>query len=127
MAAVRSTVSNSSILAQSLLLRASKSPTREVEKEEAYRLLKARYDKVRKIVASRKSRALTPLPFNSGYFMSFRLERGNAEDLRKALLMEDGIGTIAIDERCLRVAYSSVDVERLDELYELIYRAAEKL
>jgi len=126
MAAVRSTVSNSSILAQSLILRAMKSPDREAEKQEAYRLLKARYDRVRKIVAARKSAALTPLPFNSGYFMSFHLEKGKAEDLRKALLMEDGIGTIAIDERCLRVAYSSVDEEKLDELYDLIYRAAEK-
>lgn len=127
MAAVRSTVSNSSILAQSLILRAMKSPDREAEKGEAYRLLKARYEKVREIVAARKSAALTPLPFNSGYFMSFRLERGKAEDLRKALLLGDGIGTIAIDERCLRVAYSSVDVDRLEELYDLIYRAAEKL
>ncbi len=127
MAAVRSTVSNSSILAQSLILRAMKSPDREAEKGEAYRLLKARYEKVREIVAARKSTALTPLPFNSGYFMSFRLEKGKAEDLRKALLMGDGIGTIAIDERCLRVAYSSVDVDRLEELYDLIYRAAEKL
>lgn len=127
MAAVRSTVSNSSILAQSLILRAMKSPDREAEKGEAYRLLKARYEKVREIVTARKSSALTPLPFNSGYFMSFRLERGKAEDLRKALLIGDGIGTIAIDERCLRVAYSSVDVDRLEELYDLIYRAAEKL
>jgi aspartate/methionine/tyrosine aminotransferase len=127
MAAVRSSVSNSSILAQSLILRAMKSPDREAEKGEAYRLLKARYEKVREIVAARKSVALTPLPFNSGYFMSFRLERGKAEDLRKALLVGDGIGTIAIDERCLRVAYSSVDVDRLEELYDLIYRAAEKL
>ena len=69
---------------------------------------------------------LTPLPFNSGYFMSFRLSRGKAEDLRKALLLED-VGTIAIDERCLRVAFSSVDVEKLEELYDLIYAAAEKL
>ena len=73
------------------------------------------------ILAGRKSTAIEPLPFNSGYFMSFRLLRGKAEDLRKALLAESGIGTIAIDERCLRVAFSSVDVEKLEELYDLIY------
>jgi aspartate/methionine/tyrosine aminotransferase len=127
MGAVRSTVSNSSILAQSLILRAMKSPDREGEKAEAYRLLKARYAAVKKIIAARRSDVLTPLPFNSGYFMSFRLQRGKAEDLRKALLMGDGVGTIAIDERCLRVAYSSVDVDKLEELYERIYSAAEKL
>jgi aspartate/methionine/tyrosine aminotransferase len=127
MAAVRSTVSNSSILAQSLILRAMKSPDRESEKGEAYRLLKARYDEVKRIVASRKSTVLAPLPFNSGYFMSFRLQRGRAEDLRKALLMGDGVGTIAIDEHCLRVAYSSVDVDKLQGLFDFIYSAAEKL
>jgi aspartate/methionine/tyrosine aminotransferase len=127
MAAVRSTVSNSSILAQSLILRAMKSPDREGEKGEAYRLLKARYDEVKRIVAARQSTVLAPLPFNSGYFMSFRLQRGRAEELRKALLMGDGVGTIAIDEHCLRVAYSSVDVDKLEGLFDFIYSAAEKL
>lgn len=126
MGAVRSTVSNSSILAQSLILRAMQSPDREGEKAEAYRLLKARYVEVRRIVTEKKSSVLTPLPFNSGYFMSFRLSRGKAEDLRKALLQQE-VGTIAVDERCLRVAYSSVDVDRLADLYDRIYAAAEKL
>jgi aspartate/methionine/tyrosine aminotransferase len=127
MGAVRSTVSNSSILAQNLVLRAMESPDREGQKQEAAKILRQRYDKVKQILAAKKSDALTPLPFNSGYFMSFRLNRGKAEDLRKALLMGDGVGTIAIDERCLRVAFSSVDVEKLQELYDLIYAAAEKL
>ncbi len=38
-----------------------------------------------------------------------------------------GVGTIAVDERCLRVAFSSVDVEKLPELFDLIYAEAEKL
>ena len=125
MGAVRSTVSNSSILAQSLILRAIQSPAREGEKAEACRLLEERYQAVRRIVSARRSDVLTPLPFNSGYFMSFRLSRGKAEDLRKALLLEE-VGTIAIDERCLRVAYSSVDVDKLEEMYNRIYAAAEK-
>jgi len=127
MGAVRSTVSNSSILAQNLILRALESPDREREKREAAELLRARYERVRSIVAGKKSTAISPLPFNSGYFMSFRLLRGKAEDLRRALLTESGVGTIAIDEKCLRVAFSSVDVEKLPELYDLIYAAAEKL
>jgi len=127
MGAVRSTVSNSSILAQSIILRALESPDREREKAEAARLLKERYGRVKSLLAGKKSSVLEPLPFNSGYFMSFRLRRGRAEDLRKALLTGDGVGTIAVDERCLRVAFSSVDEEKLEELYDLIYRAAEKL
>jgi aspartate/methionine/tyrosine aminotransferase len=127
MGAVRSTVSNSSILAQSLILRAMDNPQRQREKEEAAQILRQRYERARSILARKKSDALSPLPFNSGYFMSFRLNRGMAENLRKSLLMEDGIGTIAVDERCLRVAFSSVDTDKLEELYDLIYRAAEKL
>jgi aspartate/methionine/tyrosine aminotransferase len=127
MGAVRSTVSNSSILAQNLIIHAMESPDRAKEKQEAATLLRQRYEKVKAILVKKKSAALAPLPFNSGYFMSFRLNRGKAEDLRKALLMGHGVGTIAVDERCLRVAFSSVDLEKLDELYDLIYSEAEKL
>jgi aspartate/methionine/tyrosine aminotransferase len=127
MGAVRSSVSNSSIIAQNLILRATKSATLEAEKAEAFRVLKERYQKSKQVLAGKKSAAIAPLPFNSGYFMSFRLLRGRAEDLRKALLSQSGVGTIAIDERCLRVAYSSVDTAGLEELFDLIYAAAEKL
>jgi aspartate/methionine/tyrosine aminotransferase len=126
MGAIRSTVSNSSILAQSLILRSAQSPDREAEKQEAARMMRERYDRVTEILKGKKSAAIEPLPFNSGYFMSFKVNRGTAEALRKALLA-GGIGTIAIDEHCLRVAFSSVDTEKLQELYDQIYAAAEKL
>ena len=52
MGAVRSTVSNSSVLAQNLILRAIASPSRQREKEEAAALLRQRYLKVKSIVAA---------------------------------------------------------------------------
>ncbi len=124
MGAVRSSVSNSSVLAQSVVLRAVRSPAYEAEKREAYETLRERYVRVKAILAARQSGVLEPLPFNSGYFMSFRLAKGKAEDLRRELLTQDGVGTIAIDERTLRVAFSSVDVADLEALFELIYAAA---
>lgn len=127
MGAVRSTVSNSSILAQSLILRASQSAERDREKTETFQEMERRYRKAKEAVSATPSAVLSPLPFNSGYFMSFRLEKGNAEDLRKALLMEEGVGTIAIDPKCLRVAYSSVDLDRIEELYRTIYRTADRV
>jgi aspartate/methionine/tyrosine aminotransferase len=126
MGAVRSTVSNSSVLAQNLILRAIANPARRKEKEEAAALLRDRYERVKAIVSVRSSTAIQPLPFNSGYFMSFHLSRGSAEAFRKALLMEEGIGTIAVNERCLRVAFSQLDLERLEEVFDLIYRTAER-
>ncbi len=125
MGAVRSTTSNSSILAQNLILRALANPGLEEEKRRAFAVLKARYDRTKEILGKKRSRAISALPFNSGYFMSFRVA-GNAEELRKALLQE-GIGTIALNEHCLRVAYSSVDADKLEDLYDSIFKAAEKL
>jgi aspartate/methionine/tyrosine aminotransferase len=125
MGAIRSTTSNSSILAQNLIMRALKSPSLAEEKRKAFEILRERYDRSKKILSARKSAAIAVLPFNSGYFLSFRCT-GNAEELRKALLQE-GIGTIAIDAHCLRVAYSSVDVEKLDDLYDSIYKTAERI
>ena len=125
MGAIRSTTSNSSILAQSLILRALKSPTLAEEKRKAFEILKERYERSKKILSARKSAAVAALPFNSGYFLSFHC-KGNAEELRKALLQE-GIGTIAIDAHCLRVAYSSVDLEKLDDLYDSIIKTAERI
>ncbi len=99
MGAVRSTVSSSSVLAQNLVLRAVGSPTYGREKREAYETLRERYVKVKAILAARPRDLLQPLPFNSGYFMSFRLLKGKAEDLRRELLTQDAVGTIAIDDR----------------------------
>ncbi len=76
MGAVRSTVSSSSVLAQNLVLRAVGSPTYGREKREAYETLRERYVKVKAILAARPRDLLQPLPFNSGYFMSFRLAEG---------------------------------------------------
>jgi aspartate/methionine/tyrosine aminotransferase len=127
MGAVRSSVSNSSMLAQSVVLRAARSPGYDREKREAYETLRERYLRVKDILAARASDVLTPLPFNSGYFMSFRLAKGKAEDLRRELLMQDGVGTIAIDERILRVAFSSVDVAGLEALFDFVYAAAARI
>jgi aspartate/methionine/tyrosine aminotransferase len=123
MGAVRSSVSNCSQLAQSLLLRAMKTPSYDEEKQRAFAALKERYLRSREIL-SRLSPPLQPLAFNSGYFLTLLLERGGAEQLRQALLHDHGIGTISIQDRYLRVAYSSVEVDRLEELYTTIADAA---
>ncbi len=51
----------------------------------------------------------------------------SAEALRQKLLAEYGIGIIAIDDSHIRIAYSSIDTELVDEVYTAIYEAAEKL
>lgn len=123
---IRSTISNSNKLGQSLLIRALKSPTYQREKEENIKILKAKYRKVKEILnRSGNSSLLKPLPFNSGYFMCFRLEKGSTEKIRQYLLYEKGIGTISIDDRYLRITYALVEMENIEELYEELFKAAE--
>ncbi len=128
MGAVRASISNSNNLTQNLLLRAMQSPDHREEKKAALVILRDRYLKVKEIIERLSPGSkLEPLPFNSGYFMTFRFGGSSAEKLRKKLLMEQGIGTISIQDRYLRVAYSSVDLHNLEELFEIIFRTAEEL
>ena len=125
---IRSSVSCCSTPPQSILLRAFKEPTLEAEKK-AYRdMLEERYHKVRAFLETKREHpVLQPMPFNSGYFMSLHCNGVNAEELRQHLLNEKGIGTVSIDEKTLRVAFSSIDVELINQVYEAIYSTADEL
>jgi aspartate/methionine/tyrosine aminotransferase len=124
--AVRSSVSSSSTLSQSLLLEAMRSPIYAEEKQRVFAILRQRYQRSREILDSLKG-PLRVLPFNSGYFLCFDAAVVGAERLRQRLLKEEGIGTISIQDRYLRVAYSSVEVEKLEELYTTIMRVASQM
>ena len=98
MGVIRSSVSCSSTPSQTMLLHAFNDPAHEEQKSFFRKLLETRYRAVRKFISTHKSSVIEPLPFNSGYFMSFHVRSINAEDLRKKLLTEKGIGTIFIDK-----------------------------
>lgn len=126
MGAIRSSVSNCSRPAQTLLLKGMESGTYEEEKNEAFSILSKRYTEVKKVLSRFSgNELLKPLPFNSGYFMAFKCS-GSAETLRVHLLDAYGIGTISIQDAFLRIAYSSVDIEQIDDVYTTLYKAAEE-
>ncbi|MCR5725247.1 MAG: aminotransferase class I/II-fold pyridoxal phosphate-dependent enzyme [Treponema sp.] len=127
MGLIRSSVSCSSTPQQSILLRAFQDPALESEKAQMREVLERRYRIVRAFVDSHTSAALEAMPFNSGYFMSFKTKGVNAEELRKKLLNEKGIGTIAIDAQTLRVAFSSLDEDKIELVYSTVYACAEEL
>ncbi|MDR0584734.1 MAG: aminotransferase class I/II-fold pyridoxal phosphate-dependent enzyme [Treponema sp.] len=130
MSVIRSTISCSSTVAQNMLQKiySIDADTLRAEKAACRAVIEGRYKKVRALVDAQKGRgALQPMPFNSGYFMSFKCKNVDAESLRYKLLHTYGVGTIAIDKRTLRVAFSALDDECIDEVYALIYRAAEEL
>jgi aspartate/methionine/tyrosine aminotransferase len=130
MAVIRSTISCSSTVVQNLLQKMYSAAGDALQNEKnAYRdIIEARYKKVRAFVNAKKNHPLLqPMPFNSGYFMSFKCKNIDAESLRQKLLHGYGVGTIAIDEGTLRVAFSAIDDECINEVYAAIYRAAEEL
>ncbi len=127
MGAIRSSVSCSSTPPQTLLLKAFQNPNTEAQKAAFRKVLEKRYKLVKDFVNSHKSNAVEPLPFNSGYFMSFDTKNVNAEELRQKLLKEQGIGTISIDSHTLRVAFSSLEEEKINIVYKAIYDTAEAL
>lgn len=124
MGAIRASISNSSKMAQTLVLNSLPAQDYWKEKEEGFEILKARYNKVKEVISGYGDNSpLKALPFNSGYFMTF-LYSGNSEKLRVHLLDKYGVGTISIQEKYLRIAYSSVELEDIEELYTILNKAA---
>jgi len=125
--AVRATISNASMLGQSLLVAAWSADAYEREKREKFSTLQKRYEKIKSILAAHPEyeEVFSPLPFNSGYFMCLRLKQGNAEAVRQRLLREYGTGVIAFGP-LIRLAFSSTPAGRLEALFDNVYRAAKQ-
>lgn len=127
MGVIRSSVSCAATPSQNLIIKAFQDPNNDAEKAAFRKVLEGRYKKVRNFVDTHKCSGLEALPFNSGYFMSFRTLGINAEDLRVKLLNEKGIGTIQIDANTLRVAFSSIEEDLIEKVYTEIYATAEEM
>ncbi|MEH6942730.1 aminotransferase class I/II-fold pyridoxal phosphate-dependent enzyme [Bacillus sp. JJ722] len=125
---IRGTISSSSHLSQTIILHSLQSKAYEQEKQEKYVIMKRRAMKVKEIVDSERYKDVwTYYPFNSGYFMCLKLFHVDAEMLRLHLLDKYGIGTIAINRTDLRIAFSCVEEEKLEELFEWIYKGVQDL
>ncbi len=125
---IRSSVSSSSSLSQNLLLKALKYQGYEAQKARYREILKGRYKAMKKKLAEMTlPDGFTPMPFNSGYFMSFHCDGFSAEALRKKLLNEKGIGTVSLMDRYLRVAFSSVEESDISDLCDAIAQAVVEL
>jgi len=120
---IRSTISSGPHPSQTFILRALKSEGFQAQKEEKYRIMKGRANKVKELLDSGKyGDALPYYPFNSGYFMCLNLDV-DAETVRQRLLNEYGVGTVALGESDLRVAFSCIEESGLEDLFDRIYKA----
>ena len=127
MGTIRSSVSCASTPSQTLILKAIADPEFENQKLALRNILEKRYRTVRNFIDTHTNSVLEPLPFNSGYFMSFKVNGKDAEVLRKKILNDYGIGTVSINSETLRVAFSSLDENKIEEVYSTIYKAADEL
>lgn len=127
-ACIRTSISNCSLPAQSIFLDLmGGGDVYTAEKIEKFDILKKRANKVKEIVYNAKYKDLWDVyPFNSGYFMCIKPKGTTAEKVRVLALEKYGVGTIALGED-LRVAFSSVEYEELDDLFEIIAEVIREL
>ena len=59
--------------------------------------------------------------------MCVKLHRVEAEKLRIYLLDKYGIGAIACGQNDLRIAFSCIEEDQLEALFDLIYQATKEL
>ena len=126
--AIRATVSNCSNVSQNLLIKEFSNKDYYIEKNSALKKMQERYFKVKEVIKNMpKDLPLRVLPFNSGYFMTFEVLGKDSEKLRKHLLDKYSIGTISFTGKYLRIAFCSVTVEQITDLYNSIFTAAKEL
>lgn len=125
---LRATISSAPHPSQSITVDVLKEPLFKFERGELNAVIEERCKKVKAIFdKGLYADEFTPYPFNSGYFMCIRLKNVEAETLRTALLDKYGVGVISTNQTDIRIAFSSVDVENIDELYSIIYKCCKEL
>ncbi|MEC0171875.1 aminotransferase class I/II-fold pyridoxal phosphate-dependent enzyme [Paenibacillus graminis] len=123
MGIIRATISSGPHPSQTFVLDALKSPEFAEQKEEKFQIMKGRANKVKALLDSGKygDEAWTYYPFNSGYFMCLKLHTVSADALRLHLIHNYGLGTIALGETDLRVAFSCIEEDQLEDLFDMVY------
>jgi aspartate/methionine/tyrosine aminotransferase len=126
--AVRGSISNSPHLSQSILLGSLNSENYKAEKEEKFTILLNRATRVKEVLANKKyNDAWDVYPFNSGYFMCLRLRTVDAEELRLHLLNKYGVGVISLGKGDIRIAFSCVEEEDIQDIFDIIFQGIKDL
>jgi aspartate/methionine/tyrosine aminotransferase len=126
--AIRSAISNCSHVSQSVLSKALAGPALAAERHEKKCVLQSRAKKVQEVLQRPEyARLWEPYPFNAGYFMCLKLKGLDAETYRRHLLEKYGVGVIADGDRDIRVAFSSVELGQIEDLYSTMAAAARDL
>lgn len=128
MGIIRAKISNCPHPSQTFVIEALQSPDFLAQKEEKFQVMKGRALKVKEVLDSgRYVDAFTYYPFNSGYFMCLKLKSVDAEKLRIHLLDKYGVGAISTSSTDLRIAFSCIAEENIEELFDIIYQGVKDL
>ena len=126
--AIRGALSNSPMLSQTLVEKALDASSIAAERKEKAETLRARAAKVHEVVNRPKFRAtFDPYPFNSGYFMCVKVKGVDAEKLRVHLLDRHQVGLIATSPTDIRVAFSCLELDQIEPLFETLHTAITEL
>lgn len=118
---IRGNISNSSHLSQTIVLKSMADENYEAYKKEKFALLKNRAIKIHTVLKNPKFKdAFDVYPFNSGYFMCIRLKDVDAEQLRLHLLENYGTGLISIGRENIRIAFSCLEENDVETLFDII-------
>ncbi len=125
---VRGNISNVANLSQTILLKGYTAAEYASQKKQKYEILAARARKIRAVLAAHPEYAesFEAMPFNSGYFMCVRPLGVEAESVRKELLANFRTGVIVLSG-LIRLAFSSVPTERIEELFGNLHAAIRNL
>ncbi len=125
---VRGNISNVANLSQTILLKGYTAAEYASQKKRKYEILAARAGKIRSVLGSHPEYAesFEVMPFNSGYFMCVRPVGVEAEAVRKELLSNFQTGVIVLSG-LIRLAFSSVPTDRIEELFDNLHAAIRNL
>jgi aspartate/methionine/tyrosine aminotransferase len=128
MGAIRGGVSNCTNLSQSIVEMALGAPGIAAERRDKFEILRARAARVREVVERSAYRdSWEVYPFNSGYFMCIRVTGVDAEALRVHLLETQGVGVISIGATDIRVAFSCLELDEIEPVFEAIHEGIQAL
>ena len=104
------------------------SSTLDSERKQKCEILQERATKVYEVAnAPRFRESWDVYPFNSGYFMCVQVRGVDAEAVRIRLLAQEGIGVIATGGQDVRVAFSCLEVEDVQPLFEALHAVVSDL
>ncbi len=126
--AIRGGISNVSQLSQSLIRKALDAPAIDGERAEKRETLRARAEKVYSVANEpRFKESWEVYPFNSGYFMCVAVKGVEAEAVRLQLLNQHGIGVISVGPTDIRIAFSCLEVDEVEPLFEALHWAISEI